>query len=277
MFIGTVTSVIAYNAATGAMIWQASGTGSLAVSPDGSTVFAAANAELTGQNIPEVMAYNATTGAMLWQALFTGSFGTWENVAVSPGGSTVFVTGVTGNGTGSSEYSAVAYNALTGAQLWTESSSVSNFEADTLAVSPDGSAVYVAETRYSTSDRAYYETVAYNAATGATLWQQAYKGSLKSVSGGPSAVTVSPDGSSVFVTGTSTISSGRLVCATLAYGAQTGSELWLARINDGAVNEALDIAASPNGSAVFVTGFTTATLDSLAPVMATVAYTSGGA
>jgi DNA-binding beta-propeller fold protein YncE len=69
-----------------------------------------------------------------------------------------------------------------------------------VAVSPDGSEVFVTgTTTYNVHDR--YATVAYDASSGATLWVRTFLGS-----GGYSqarAVAVSPDGSTVFVSGTS--------------------------------------------------------------------------
>ncbi|MGH2554690.1 MAG: PQQ-binding-like beta-propeller repeat protein, partial [Actinomycetota bacterium] len=66
-----------------------------------------------------------------------------------------------------------------------------------------------------------------------------------------SALGVSPDGSTVFVTGES-----RSDYATLAYEASTGAERWVARY-DGPGNSddhAVALGVSPDGSAVFVAG-----------------------
>src|SRR5438093_1572195 len=72
-----------------------------------------------------------------------------------------------------------------------------------------------------------------NAATpGAELWAKRYNGTAN---GDESvwfyALGVSPDGSSVFVTGSSTGSTSGLDYATVSYDASTGAKLWAKRYN----------------------------------------------
>src|SRR5258708_39888795 len=102
-----------------------------------------------------------------------------------------------------------------------------------------------------------YATVAYDTATGQRLWVSRYQGfRLDNV---PSAVAVSPDGSTVYVTGSSQ-NSGKLGIgndyATVAYSAATGAQLWLSRYNGPANGDhvATAVAVSPDGDTVFVTG-----------------------
>lgn len=116
--------------------------------------------------------------------------------AVSPDGSTVFVTGRYNKQNGGGLYRGLtlAYDATTGGKLWTAfynpRGSGTTTEFNSVAASPSGSVVFVtgqtAKGLY-TPDRAL--TVAYNAATGAMIWED----TLTTESGsGP--VTVSPDG-----------------------------------------------------------------------------------
>ncbi len=60
-------------------------------------------------------------GAKLWARRFSGpgkGSDVANSVAVSPGGGTVFVTGGS-TGAASESYLTLAYNAATGARLWT--------------------------------------------------------------------------------------------------------------------------------------------------------------
>src|SRR6516162_6665855 len=89
-----------------------------------------------------------------------------------------------------------------GAQLWAKRYNGTGNNADAataVAVSPTGGTVYVTGQSYGTALVVDYATVAYNAATGHQQWVARYHGPT----GGsvPSAVAVSPDGKTVFVTG----------------------------------------------------------------------------
>jgi len=129
-------------------------------------------------------------------------------------------------------------------------------QANAVAVSPDGSKVFV--TGYSSGSTGIYDytTAAYDAVTGSPLWQRRYDGPGHGYDTAK-AVTVSPDGSKVFVTGGSDGTGGYEDIATIAYDAGTGSKLWLARYDgSGHKNDwGLSIAASPDGSKVFVAGY----------------------
>ena len=71
------------------------------------------------------------------------------------------------------------------------------------------------------------------------------------------AVTVSPDGGTVFVTRDSEGNGTNRDYATVAYNAATGQQLWARRYNGpgNAGDDPAAIAADPKGKTVFVTGY----------------------
>lgn len=249
----TGTTTLAYDAATGAKLWtrpyQNGGAKSLVVSQDGSTVFVTG-----GVGFDLTVAYDASTGSTLWARHYTGpgDAGTQAlSAAVSPNGSTLFVTGTTAYNTGISQYETVAYDAATGAMRWAEVylSRAGTNVADSVAVSPDGTHVYVTG-----NSAGVYATIAYDASTGATLWVALYAGPRH----GSMAycLAVSPDGAQVFVTGSS-FGGGvdTLYYATVAYNAATGAMDWLQRypgVSGGFGGDS--VAVSPDGTRLFVTG-----------------------
>jgi hypothetical protein len=292
-------STAAYSAATGARLWAAhydgrghyGGNGfggdsadSVAVSPGGGRVYVTGSSlgTTTGADYATV-AYSAATGARLWVARYDGDGGSdgADGVAVSPDGSTVYVTGtsVTG-GAGPCAgyaYATVAYNAATGTQLWAAcwADGHNNGNAAALAVSPDGARVYVTGTAGGCDRCVNYGTVAYNAATGAKLWARLYDG------GGideAAAVAVSPDGKKVYVTGTSfsPVVEADTDYATIAYNAVSGARLWARRYSGPGNRDdtARAAAVSPAGT-VLVTGYSNGVTSG--PDYATIAYRPAGA
>ena len=257
---GGVYATVAYDAATGSQVWASRYPGpaaaSVAVSPDGTTVFVTGYSNVDGPK-PNAdyatIAYRAATGAQLWVRHYNDPVNgddVASALAVSPSGGKVFVTGQS-TGRSFGDYLTVAYDAGTGAQLWTSRYTARNGvnEPKSMAISPDGGKLFVTGTadpelgHIASAARPpirEYLTVAYDARTGARLWVRLRPGFATSVA-------VSPGGRKVFVTGGTV----HLGSATVAYDASTGARLWVTRRSPGA---ATSLAVSPRGGRVFVAG-----------------------
>jgi DNA-binding beta-propeller fold protein YncE len=131
-------------------------------------VFVTGSSPVSGGNYDyATIAYSATTGSQLWVKLYSGAASGWSSaqaLGVSPDGSRVFVTG-SSPVTGTDEYATVAYSAATGSQLWVKlySGPANSFAfAYAIAVSPNGSKVFVAGASATPTTGYDYATVAYS-------------------------------------------------------------------------------------------------------------------
>jgi outer membrane protein assembly factor BamB len=197
-------------------------------------------------------------GAKLWVARYNGPKNGGDGasgIVTSPDGSKVFVTGWS-DGAYGSDYATVAYDASTHVKLWVARYIGLGYGAPTgIAMSSDGSKVFVTGGSTGATSDLDYATVAYDASNGGQLWATRYNGVGNGFDSANSIVG-SPDGSKVFVTGQSLVAPGVQDYVTVAYDASTGGQLWLkdyAGTGTGAAG-ALSIAAIPDGSKVFVTG-----------------------
>jgi hypothetical protein len=235
----------------------------LATSPDGSMVFVTGSSLGSGTREDyATVAYDAGGGNQLWVARYNGpgnSFDLPAALGVSPDGSAVFVTGRSIGSNGLYNYATVAYAAASGHRLW-----VARYGQDgvvsALSVSPDGSAVYVTGTDVGASGDQAYATVAYDADSGHRLWAHRYHSAAGYAIG--TALGVAPDGSAVFVTGTSIESTPGVVYTTVAYRASDGRRLWLSHYIGTCLalgcngSTATALAVSPDGAELYVTGWT---------------------
>jgi WD40 repeat protein len=118
-------------------------------------------------------------------------------------------------------------------------------------------------------------TIAYDSTSGAPAWSTPYDGP----GGGgyfvdaPSALSVSPDGTSLFITAVSSGPDGTYDYVTVAYRAATGAQHWVTRYTTGGDDWPNALALSPDGTRVTVTGSTSAeTTSGFVSKFATVTY-----
>lgn len=176
-----------------------------------------------------------------------------RDVAVSPDGARVFVTGESRNSAGR-DYVTIAYDG-TGAQVWEHRHAQGEW-GETLAVSPAGDVVVV--TGFGAGSVMSLETVAIDAASGATRWAHTYAnphaGSWAWDKGEEIAYT--PDGATVLVAGTAKGPDGSVDTITLALDAASGAQRWSAAYAGPGEEYVAAMALSPDGARVYVAGAT---------------------
>lgn len=267
---------LAYNAATGAKLWAARYNGPangvdtahvVAASADGTKVFTAGQAYTgsTSGMAYVTIAYDAATGAQLWASRYNGpvnGFDSIYGIASSPDGAKVYVTGRSYQGASKGEdVVTIAYNAANGTKAWTavyNGVASLNDGGHALTLSGDGTRVFVAGYTSGSSSNQNFLTVAYNAATGAKLWDRSFSGPGNHAD---TAYSVAASPTKVFVTGTSYGGDVTLQdLETVAYNATTGVQSWASRYNGpaGLDDYGSAVAISDDGSKVFATGMTNA-------------------
>ncbi len=285
-------AIVAYDSETGGRLWVARLNGSTnsddqaiaaAISPDGGHLYvtgrtcAAKGTINCTTNLDFVtVSYAATTGTEEWRAMYGGAAGDYDTpaaIALSNDGATLVVTGRSWGGA-AYDYATVAYNARTGVQRWVARFHGPGSGSDTaqaVAISPDSATAYVTGTSKGAGTGSDFATLAYNIGTGAAEWTARFDGAAHAEDFAAGLV-VAPNGTAVYVTGsTTTVNSGRDY-AVLAYSATAGELLWTQDHNGQWDKDDWPsaIAISPDGKQLFVTGREDE--DSLASDAATVAY-----
>jgi hypothetical protein len=247
---------VAYSVATGARLWvkfyqpgNYITTRAIAVSSDGARVYVL-GAGIAGRPPMwdmAIVAYDARTGRQLWARRYLpegGAAGLATALAVSPDGSTLYVTGdISAAGQPGWGFAVIAYAAATGEQRWLRYSGSGPGSGASVAVSPDGKTVYATG---SAGSAAF--TVAYRA-DGTMKWAARYKSPYTGYTTGDQ-IVVGPGGGVVYVVGRASAASGHVDIATFAYRAATGQRMWLERVRGGVPV----IAVTPDGQTVIVAG-----------------------
>ena len=213
-------AVIAYAAATGKQRWLRYSTGkrgyadSVAVSPDGKTVYATGVAGSTALTV----AYGAA-GTLKWATRYKDPYGfaAGSQVVAGPGGGAVYVTGKAANKNGHFDVATFAYRAATGTRMWLDRHyaliTAGLLPAPAIAVTPGGQTVIVTVPLH--GDRSLpFAIASYNASTGRTRWTR-----LAPDSSGwwvQSGLVISPRGDTMFIGGN----------RTAAYSVADGAVQW---------------------------------------------------
>jgi hypothetical protein len=221
----------------------------LAVSPDGTTVYVTGSSD-DGPSLYDAatIAYDAETGSQRWEARYNGPANNNDygnDLVLSPDGSRAFITGGTSTGI-RDDFATVAYDSATGDQLWSAlyGSPTTYDDGYAIGVSPDGDTVFVAG--YVSGVYAYAALVAYDAVTGAQLWEQRLNGSLGDLG-------VNPDGTTVYIGGSS-LTADFLVAA---YDATSGAPVFLAQTDfDQSPDYGSRMSLGSDGTRVYLTGIT---------------------
>jgi DNA-binding beta-propeller fold protein YncE len=136
-------------------------------------------------------------------------------------------------------------------------------------VSSTEGSIFVTGSDTSSATGQDYATVAYTY-SGVKLWVKRHVGPDSRDEANDIGVT--PDGAAVVVTGHTYGATTGSDYSTVAYATSSGAKLWAKRYNGpaDADDEAVGLAIQPDGSAVFVTGYSVGT--SMTSDLATIAY-----
>jgi DNA-binding beta-propeller fold protein YncE len=225
----------------------------VAVSPDGTHVYVAASVAGSGGVYDSdylTLAYRAGTGTVAWAHRYDGPADIdWPtDIAVSGDGKLVVVTGAS---TGLHGYrtATVGIEAVSGAQTWVRRTA--GMLGGSIVAAPSGSRTYL-----TTEAGDDFLTIALTG-WGGERWRSRYDGPGTGFAGdAPAAIAVAPDGSAVFVTGSSWSDGHGYDYATVAYGTSDGARRWAKRYTHPAFDhdEPADVGVSRDGGLVVVTG-----------------------
>jgi hypothetical protein len=258
--------VQAYRASTGKTAWVTRygpdryGTFAhdLQLAPDGSTAFVSGSRAFPRGYV--TVAINGMTGARRWVNEYRFEGVLPAPLAVLPDGGLIVVAGQRWNGD-DFDFITVASDARTGRSVWRRvyspgGSGAMDDDPRAIAVAPDGTEVFVTGESWSSRSGYGFATVAYRAGNGHPLWVRRSSGPAFD-DDVPSAITVAPDSSTVFVTGASPFTgTDSTQYLTIAYAATGGSTLWRTRYDGPGVgdDEPVAIAISSDGSTILITG-----------------------
>lgn len=266
---------VAYDITTGLQLWAvayAENPGDrtiawrIAANPDGGRVYVAvARTNENGKTDDVILlVLDAASGGLLNQAHHPTDGFPPAGITVSPDGSRVFVEEANSELSGLNSALTLAYDA-DGTELWAQNfrpcttfkCSTRPWYYDPIAVSSDGSQVFVSSLGVLVTAATALNTVAYDAATGDQQWAVSYESNVGDCFCGPSTET-NPAGGEVYI---SSLAQGALLTfdtVTLAYDTARGEQrhAGIFRANNVDDTASSGVAVAPDGSRLFVTGGT---------------------
>lgn len=278
-------AVVAYEADTGALRWEARYDGpqsliddlqGLAVSADGTRVFVTGAVDYESGNDDfkvGTVALDASDGSLLWASFYDGP-GAAQDVGfatrVSSDDSLVYVAGSSHGGSATGlDAILLAYDAATGALAWSDRyDGPAHAYDDVFALAVAGDRVFATGLSAGGAGHGPYDaaTLAWDASTGQRQWTSRYDhpDSFSIIDSWETPNDIATGGDRVFITGQAAYAerqsvggwSYRLDYATVSYDAATGAQLWQSKY-DGTVHgvdTARALAVSPAADRVYVTG-----------------------
>ena len=209
----------------------------------------------------------------LWASRYEDPTGVEPSgLAEASDGSSVYVAGSTGK-RGAIRYLTVAYDTFSGSERWSAGygSGGGHDIASSVAVSRDGSTVFVTGTATGRNSPALCLTVAFDASTGARRWVTKFD--VRGTDGAGASIAVSPDGSGVFVAGTIYMEPFEDDFLLLALDASTGARRWWRHSGFGPHDRAGTVVVTPDGLEVILAGVMGSMMGEL--YYGTVAYSTG--
>lgn len=264
--VGPEAIMIALSATTGAELWVKTGpddpgSSFLAVAAANGTVVAGGSAiDASHHGDAWLTAFDAKTGARRWTRYYRGPGGGNDNVydlAISSDGSTVYAAGDTER-VAEDRVVTMAHLVSSGTRLWLRRTDPKpgGFDlAPSVAVAPDGTAVFIAVQSFESGAHPYYKTVAYTSG-GAKLWASPVReDDVFGEGGSPTDIAVSPDGSTLFVTGAGSPGLSQEGSLTYAYDAAVGGDaLWYAYREPNVAARAYELVVAPDGTRIYPAG-----------------------
>lgn len=261
--------VMALDAATGELAWRDifdvgyggyNYANALDVSDDGERVVIAGTVTgLTSQDYVTA-AYDAATGELAWRERYNGAGQQRDGAhALAIDGDRVFVTGSSvGTSDTWGDITTVGYDLATGELAWQarHNGPGNHYDgADAIAVSQGR--VFVAGVARGAGQLIQPVTLAYDAASGASLWTAVYQPFLAGpVTGGLSALAVNEETARVYAVGQQRGRDGSPDPIVAAYSVASGQLEWFGKYegDGGTYESAEDVAIAPGSGRVLTTG-----------------------